>query len=223
MMNSKSFVAALSQIELSGVFNPYRDRCEVHDLADAPAVRRRNLRSYLSAIESMHSDTIWMGRDLGYRGGRRTGLALTDERNLSSLAASYPGATPSKATKGPIVAERTAAEIWAVLERLARRPLLWNVFPFHPHEEGDPLSNRRFTRPELDQVNELNRELATWLKIRRIICIGQDAASYAATFGVEVECVRHPSYGGIKDFRAGMSKIYGAELSPMQSAQAAMF
>jgi len=28
------------------------------------------------------SNTIWMGRDLGYRGGRRTGLALTDEAHL---------------------------------------------------------------------------------------------------------------------------------------------
>lgn len=223
MMNSKIFVAALSQIELPGVFNPYRDRCEVHDLADAPAVRRRNLRTYLSAIESLNTDTIWMGRDLGYRGGRRTGLALTDERNLPALAASYPGAAPSKATKGPVVAERTAAEIWAVLERLMRRPLLWNVFPFHPHEAEDPLSNRRFTRAELERVNELNRELASWLKIRRIICIGQDAASYAATFGVDVECVRHPSYGGVKDFRAGIGKIYGAELRDVEPAQAAMF
>lgn len=222
-MNSKIFVTALSQIELSGVFNPYRDRCELHDLADAPAVRRRNLRTYLSAIEALHTDTIWMGRDLGYRGGRRTGLALTDERSLPALAVTYPGAAASKATKGPVVAERTAAEIWAVLERLVRRPLLWNVFPFHPHEAGDPLSNRRFTRAELERVNELNRELATWLKIRRIICIGQDAASYAATFGVDVECVRHPSYGGVKDFRAGIGKIYGAELRNVESAQATMF
>lgn len=223
MMNSKSFVAQLSQIELAGVFNPYRDRCETHDLADAPAVRRRNLRSYLAAIEQLETDTIWMGRDLGYRGGRRTGLALTDERSLPFLAASYPGATPSKATKGPVVAERTAAEIWAVLARLSRRPLLWNVFPFHPHDPDEPLSNRRFTRSELDSVNELNRELAAWLKIRRIICIGQDAASYAATFGVDVECVRHPSYGGVRDFRSGVAKIYGDELQAVESTQSALF
>lgn len=222
-MNSKNFVAALAKIELSGVFNPYRDRCAVHDLADAPAVRRRNLRSYLDAIESLETDTIWMGRDLGYRGGRRTGLALTDERNLPSLASSYPGAMPTKATRGPIVAERTAAEIWAVLERLQRRPLLWNVFPFHPYQSDDQLTNRRFTKEELRRVNDLNHELISWLRIRRIVCIGQDAASYATAFGVAVDCIRHPSYGGVKDFRAGVLRIYGAELCEEKAAQPELF
>src|ERR1700737_1921926 len=170
-MTPRSFVAALSEIGMDGVFNPYRDRCEVHDLADAPAVRRRNLRTYLTAIEQLGVDTIWMGRDLGYRGGRRPGLALTDERRLDAVAHSYPGAAPSKATRGPVVAERTAAEIWAILERLDRLPLLWNVFPFHPHEVDDPLTNRKFTAKELAAVSELNHTLFKWLGIRRNIRI----------------------------------------------------
>lgn len=220
-MTPRSFVAALSEIGLEGVFNPYRNRCEVHDLADAPAVRRRNLRNYLSAIEQLGVDTIWMGRDLGYRGGRRTGLALTDERRLDAVALSYPGAAANKATRGPVVAERTAAEIWAILERLERRPLLWNVFPFHPHEAADALTNRKFTARELAAVSELNDALFKWLKIRRIICIGQDAATYAKAFGVSVECVRHPSYGGVSDFRRGMQEIYGDSLAPPISASQA--
>ena len=222
-MNPSQFVAALSKIELPSVFNPYRDRCELHDLADAPALRRRNLRSYLGAIESMAADTIWMGRDLGYRGGRRTGLALTDEKNLPALAVSYPGARPEKATRGPVVAERTAAEIWAMLERLRRRPLLWNVFPFHPHESEAPFTNRKFTTRELGQALELNRALVSWLKIKRIVCIGQDAAAYASSLGVEVDCIRHPSYGGVKDFRAGVARIYGDELGQPAVAQPEIF
>ncbi|WP_082150829.1 uracil-DNA glycosylase [Chromobacterium sp. LK1] len=217
-MTPRSFVAALSEIGLEGVFNPYRNRCEVHDLADAPAVRRRNLRTYLTAIEQLGVDTIWMGRDLGYRGGRRTGLALTDERRLDAVALSYPGAAPNKATKGPVVAERTAAEIWAILERLDQLPLLWNVFPLHPHEADNPLTNRKFTAKELAAVSELNHALFKWLGIRRIICIGQDAANYAKSFGINVECVRHPSYGGIADFRRGMKEIYGDSLAPIAAA-----
>jgi hypothetical protein len=223
-MNPRSFVAALAQVQLNGVFNPYRDQCEVHDLADAAATRRRNLRGYLGAIEELGTDTIWMGRDLGYRGGRRTGLALTDEARLSMFTQFFPGCTPSKATKGPAVAERTAAEIWAVLSRLERPPLLWNVFPFHPHEPDDPMTNRRFAARELAEVNELNRTLIKWLAIKRIICIGQDATAYAATFGVEVDCVRHPSYGGVTDFRSGMRRIYGSSLrAPATSPQSALF
>lgn len=216
-MTPRTFVSALSTIELEGVFNPYRHHCSVHDLSNAPAVRRRNLRSYLQSVEELGTDTIWMGRDLGYRGGRRTGLALTDECHLPLLETTYPGTSPCKATKGPAVAERTASEIWAVLIQLKRPPLLWNVFPFHPHELSSELTNRKFSAQELETVTDLNRQLAVWLGIKRIICIGRDAAIYATLFGVEVHCVRHPSYGGVKEFRDGMNKIYGVELDGARS------
>lgn len=224
-MNSKNFVASLAALSMPGVFNPYRDKCEIHDLADAPRVRRSNLATYLEAIESIGADTIWMGRDLGYRGGRRTGLALTDEQNLLDLARAYPGSKPKKATRGPVVAERTAAEIWGVLCRLKRPPLLWNVFPFHPHEADDPMTNRRFTARELASVTDLNRELIQGLGITRIICIGQDAAAYAESFGVQTEVVRHPSYGGVREFRMGMQRLYGIELKAHDAgaAQPALF
>lgn len=211
-MTPAAFISQLAAIRLPGVFNPYSDRCEVHDLADAPSLRRRNLRSYLSAVESLGTDTIWMGRDLGYRGGRRTGLALTDECHLSVVPCSYPGSAPMRATRGPLVAERTAAEIWGLLRLLEMPPLLWNVFPFHPHEPDQPFTNRRFTARELAAVDDTNRSLISWLGIRRIICIGQDAAQYASTFGIEVECIRHPSYGGVRDFRAGVNRLYRSEI-----------
>lgn len=210
-MNAASFVKALASIQLPNVFNPYADQCPVHDRANAASLRRRSLRSYLASVEALGVDTIWMGRDLGYRGGRRTGLALTDEQHLRAVAGLYPGADTVKATLGPIVAERTAAEIWSVLSELDVPPLLWNVFPFHPHEAGDPFTNRKFTTKELSVVDELNAELVGWLGIRRIIAIGQDAAGYGAQFGAPVECVRHPSYGGTTEFREGMRRLYKLE------------
>lgn len=223
-MNAASFVQALASIQLPNVFNPYADQCSVHDRANAAALRRRSLRSYLQSVEILGVDTIWMGRDLGYRGGRRTGLALTDEQHLSAVAGLYPGADTAKATLGPVVAERTAAEIWNVLRMLDVPPLLWNVFPFHPHEAGDPFTNRKFTSKELSVVDELNAELVSWLGIRRIIAIGQDAAGYGAQFGAPVECVRHPSYGGTTEFREGMRRLYKLERRATPAAhQSALF
>lgn len=207
-MTPTSFVKALASLSLEDVFNPYADTCPVHDRTDAASYRRTNLRTYLSAAEDIGVDTIWMGRDLGYRGGRRTGLALTDEFHLAEMARVYPGCSSRQATRGPVIAERTAAEIWGVLKVIEKPPLLWNVFPFHPHETDNPLSNRRFKAKELALVNDLNNALIKWLKVRRIVAIGQDAASYATAFGVEVLTVRHPSYGGVKDFRNGMKQIY---------------
>ena len=222
-MNAGVFVDALATIRLDGVFNPYSNHCEIFDLPNAAELRRSNLIGYLQAIEDSGVDTIWMGRDLGYRGGRRTGLALTDESHLSDMKKCYPGSNPKKVTTGSVVAERTAAEIWAVIKVLDCPPLLWNVFPFHPHESNQPLTNRRFTRKELGLVDELNHELISWLGIRRIISIGQDAAKYASNFGVDVETVRHPSYGGVRDFRAGIKRLYGGILRSECTNQVALF
>lgn len=223
-MTPACFVAALAAIELDNVFNPYVHTCPVHDRKDAPTMRRRNLRSLLAAAASLGIDTLWMGRDLGYRGGRRTGLALTDERHLPVMQQVYPGCAPSRSTVGPAVAERTAAEIWSALMRIDKPPLLWNVFPFHPHDVSTPFTNRKFTSRELKAVDEVNDTLIRWLRIRRVISIGQDAASYASKFGVEVHCVRHPSYGGVTDFRAGMGVLHGIDLrAPASRAQANLF
>ncbi|MBC3438177.1 uracil-DNA glycosylase [Pseudomonas sp. BW16M2] len=226
-MNPTAFVNALSELKLDNVFNPYADKCPVHDRSDAVAARRRNLRGYLKAATDIGVDTIWMGRDLGYRGGRRTGLALTDEFHLPEMMLRYPGSDFKQATVGPAVVERTASEIWSVLRALKLPPLLWNVFPFHPHEPGNPFTNRKFTARELQKVDLLNETLIKWLGIRRIVAIGGDAYSYASRFDIEVVAIRHPSYGGIKDFRKGMSVLYNIPVetfnSKRQSTQGSLF
>jgi hypothetical protein len=223
-MTPASFVQALAAIRLPNVFNPYGEQCDVHDRANAPALRRRALRTYLESVTALGSDTIWMGRDLGYRGGRRTGLALTDELHLPVFARIYPGSEVVKATHGAVVAERTAAEIWGILSQLEIPPLLWNVFPFHPHEPGQAFTNRKFTSRELRTVDELNGELVQMLGIRRIIAIGQDAGSYATQFGTPIESVRHPSYGGVTEFRAGICRLYKLTKIPSRAAaQSALF
>lgn len=208
-MNASAFVRALAAVQLEDVFNPYADVCGIFDRADAASTRRSNLRSYLRSVEEQGADTLWMGRDLGYRGGRRTGLALTDEYHLAEVPSLYAGTVVARATNGSAVAERTAAEIWAALRLVRDRPLLWNVFPLHPHENGSELTNRRFSSRELAEVDALNADLISWLRIRRVVCIGQDAERYAKRYCNAVTVVRHPSYGGTSEFRRGIAEAYG--------------
>lgn len=208
-MNVKAFINLLEAISSPDVFNPYRDTCPIHDKVNGAQIRGRNLRKFLNASQSLRVDTIWMGRDLGYRGGRRTGIALTDEAHLPTVTARYSGCNLEKATRGEAVAERTATEIWSALTAVPEAPFLWNVFPLHPHEHDMQMTNRKFSRSELELVEASNDLLISGLGIKRIIAIGQDAARYAERYCPNVIAVRHPSYGGVSDFRKGIEECYG--------------
>lgn len=224
-MSPASFVSQLASIRLSDVFNPYSDVCSVHDKPNAAAIRRKNLRDYFKVLITNGTDTIWMGRDLGYLGGRRTGMALTDEYHLPNVPLVYEGFTPSRATYGTPIKERTATEIWTLLRELREPPLLWNVFQFHPHETSNPFSNRKFTSRELKETDEINAALISWLKIKKIVAIGGDAVAYAEQFGLRVIAVRHPSYGGTADFRQGIRTAYNLKTPrpALEADQACLF
>lgn len=210
-MTPTDFVAALQAHSLPSVFNPWRDHCVTHDLDDAPERRRENLRRFLERAMETGVSTMWVGRDLGYRGGRRTGVPLTDEVHLSS-ASSLLGDIPLvRATDGPIVAERTAAVVWRVLARINHPVVLWNVFPFHPHLADDPMSNRCHTRSERDDAWPLLEALIAMIRPERIVAIGRDASTALADLGVTADSVRHPSYGGQSEFMAGMYDLYSVD------------
>lgn len=210
-MTPKHFVDALAAAELPSVFNPWRDRCAVHDRRDAAARRRDNLARLLSAALDARVETIWIARDLGYRGGRRTGVPLTDEIHLDRAAALMGGIALERATEGPAVAERTAAIVWRVLDEIAQPVMLWNVFPFHPHDAGDPMSNRCHTRSEREATWPLLQALIEMLRPRQIVAIGRDAQLALGELGVPTVAVRHPSYGGQREFTEGMYALYGVK------------
>lgn len=212
-MTPSDFVAELQASTLPSVFNPWRDHCSAWDLGDAPALRRENLRLFLERAIETEVTTMWIGRDLGYRGGRRTGVPLTDEVHLSSASALLGDIALVRATDGPVMAERTAAVVWRVLARVRQPVVLWNVFPFHPHLADAPMSNRCHTRAERDQAWPLLEALIDMVKPQQIVAIGRDASLALADLGVPSEAVRHPSYGGQTEFMAGMYDLYGVKPS----------
>lgn len=209
MKDPHSFATALAETRLPFVFNPYREICSVHDRPDGADVRRRNLVRCLQAALDAHVDTIWIARDLGYRGGRRTGVPLTDEVHLAPAGALMGGIELERATRGPVVAERTAAVVWRVLSRICQPVVLWNIFPLHPHETDDPFSNRCHTRAERAATWPLLIALIGMTRPKRIVAIGRDAGLALSGIEIPVHVVRHPSYGGQADFIAGVHAIYG--------------
>lgn len=207
-MTPSRFVEEISSLNFPDVFNPYSDRCEYNDFSCSPSRRRSSLLAILEAACEREIDSMWVGRDLGYRGGRRTGLALTDDAHFFEHAERWE-VSAEKPVKGEI-AERTAAVIWSVLRQIEAQVFLWNVFPLHPHQAGRPLTNRSHNSREKRCGEELLFELILMLKPRRLVPIGNDAASAAFRLrdGGDVRKVRHPSYGGQNEFRGQMREIY---------------
>ena len=208
-MKLLQFLDALKALDFENAFNPYLHRCAVHDLDDAPERRLRSLRSMLEVATEREIDSIWIGRDLGYRGGRRTGLALTDDVHICEHAARW-GLSIQRPTKGDVAAERTAAVIWSVLSQIEVSVFLWNVFPLHPHEPGNPFSNRSHNSLERWTGEKLLFQLILLLKPYRLIAIGNDAARTAHRLSDQqtVIQVRHPSYGGKAQFLSQMCELY---------------
>jgi len=210
---SASFLDELAALHFDNVFNPYADVCPIYDTADAAFIRRRNLELVLNSAISQGIDSMWIARDLGYRGGRRTGLALTDEVHLSWHAKLFATSPLMQATQGSAMTERTATIVWRALQIISRPIFLWNVFPLHPHKLSDPMSNRCHTRTERTACRQLNSWLIETLRPKKVIAIGRDAHAAMVELGVESAKIRHPSYGGQPEFLAALAKLYGVSFN----------
>ncbi len=214
MSSCTEIVKEISNLNFPNAFNPYRDHCPVFDFSDSPRMRRGLLMSTLEAACALGVDAMWIGRDLGYRGGRRTGLALTDQVHVETHLKRWGLTAGKKAlVKGNAQAERTASVVWQMLQEVESTVFMWNVFPLHPHDSQNSFSNRAHTSKERIAGEEILDAMIHLLKPRRLIAIGQDAAKSATRCAAsgehEVIAVRHPSYGGLRDFQNGLREAYG--------------
>ena len=208
-MNPDEIIEKLKDLKFEDTFNPYSDRCSVCDCEDAADLRCDSLRTILEAATKSEVDSLWIGRDLGYRGGRRTGLAFTDDVHLAAHGKRWD-VEINRPTKDEAVAERTATSIWTALSRINVSIFLWNVFPLHPYESGDEFTNRAHNADEREVGKDLLKELIEMLEPSRLVAIGNDAKRIADQLGSDqpIEKVRHPSYGGQREFFEQIVNLY---------------
>ena len=97
--------------------------------------------------------------------------------------------------------------VWGALSQLGALPMIWNAFPFHPHQAERPLSNRkpRKVETELGAVF-LKRVLSLW-RFRQVAAVGNVAYQTLGDLGVPCRKLRHPAHGGKNEFIAGVSTL----------------
>ena len=191
------FIASLACAEVS-------DRA--HNQYAESRVRRANLRRYLEAMDAIQPDTLLVGEAPSHRGGRLTGIPFVSETIL--LSGAVPGAGYRKATPGDQRStEASATMVWAAIREIDPLPMLWNAYPFHPFERGNPQSNRMPTAAELEQGRVFLVALIRLFDFRRIVAIGNHASTSLAHLGIDHIKIRHPSQGGKRKFVDGVTSL----------------
>jgi uracil-DNA glycosylase len=197
------FIAALAGTKVS-------DRaCNQYSTIDGDlrgnAIRRGNLKRYLEEIEAIGSDTLLVGEAPSYRGGRLTGIPFVSERVMldGTLGPGYRKATPGDT----LSTEASATMVWATIRDIDPLPMLWNAFPFHPFERGNPHTNRMPDATELEIGQRFLSALIRLFAFRHVVAIGNHAAKSLTRMNIAHEKVRHPSQGGKRKFVAGIARV----------------
>lgn len=229
------FIDRLSAYHANQVFNPWGDYDAAYDCgAEAPQLRRNNLKAYLLPRLGKASYII-VAEAVGYQGGRFSGIAITCERMLMNLhgrikadqiipqGESYAQRTSNPDGSGILKEiqrskgfnEPTDTVVWSALTENHINTydvLLWNIFPFHPYKAGEPLSNRTPAKEELDEGWHFTEELLRLNGKCQLFAVGQKAANTLLTYNVNAIALRHPANGGTEKYRQGFAAAVGQGL-----------
>ena len=176
---------------------------------------RENLYNYLQRIRNNNSKVMLIGEAPGYHGCRLSGIAFTCEENFTEDI--IPGIMGKDLgykifSKGEPEREFSASTVWPKLKEWYNAhgsvPLLWNICPFHPHKEGNIMSNRTPRKKEIERGIKYFLDLVDIFDIQHIGCIGRKSENTIENLKLNMDCkyLRHPSCGGKNEFEKMIDK-----------------
>jgi len=167
-------------------------------------IRRENLKLYLTKMVKLNPSFLLLGEAPGYKGCRLTGIPFSSEKILSKnnffINQGYKFINEPKNLENEI----SATIVWNELDNYSEKPLIWNIFPFHPHKLNDIKTNRTPTKRELFDGKEYLKQLLSIFDIKKIIALGRKPESQISDLDIEFLYVRHPANGGKNKFIKGL-------------------
>src|SRR5258706_4388798 len=195
--------------ELLDKLSKFRSTDEVHNPYEDPALRR-NVEEYLEALCAFGScEYLLVGEAPGHRGCAVTGIPFTSEEVIMSGESAFLQKLRPTLTLHGTTKENTASEVWRFIARALQVPALWNVFPFHPHKEGQPASNRKPNAGEVAAGLKFVERIKEILNPKQIIAIGRVPEKALTKKYGNVPYIRHPSRNGGALFRKGLAPFLG--------------
>lgn len=174
-------------------------------------IRRANLEEYFRRMLLNKPQVMIIGEAPGYQGTRRTGVPFGSEYHISgaSEVAFFDGQSGfERPFDDPrIRKEPTSTVMWRTINQCQELPLLWAVYPLHPHQLGNVESNRTPTRSEVQSCKPNLVELIDMLQIETVIALGNVAKTTLDELGIDAIKVRHPSRGGASIFAQQLYEI----------------
>lgn len=143
---------------------------------------RENLKKYLT--ENQDAEIMLLGEAPGYKGCARTGVPFTSDDN-----------------------EMSAGIIQEMIQ--GKKVIIWNAFPFHPHEPKNSKSNRTPNKSELEAGEGFFHQLLSALpNVKCFGAIGRTAEKTLKQAGQNCSYIRHPSHGGKTKCQKGLEELF---------------
>jgi uracil-DNA glycosylase len=168
-------------------------------------VRRNNLKVYLAKMKTINPRILILGEAPGYKGCRLSGIAFTSEKVLFENPFFSGEEMQYVNIQKDLESEISATIVWSEISKFAEKPLIWNVFPFHPHSVADIKTNRTPTNTELEEGKEFLIDLLQIFEIQKIIALGRKPESQLTEIGIPFSYIRHPANGGKNQFLLGLN------------------
>ncbi len=180
------------------VFNPYKDKDVLN-----------NLREYFSYLIRNNPSILLIGESPGYDGCRWTGIPFTSGFVVRNSNHKMFREIGDRVVLKKVVKEKTGTIMWEFLGQDKPVPILWNSFPFHPHDIGNPESNRQPSTSEVLEGLEYLTMVYDVFNPKTLGSLGRVGERLLRKNfpNEEVVYIRHPSRGGKNEFIIGMKHL----------------